>query len=185
MRKGDKSEAVVKTFNANKNDLGYGLLLKKYTQDVSQATPEMIAQAAASTIPSVVPMFWTFRIMVALGFMFLALMVVSFYYAAKNQFMNKPWLLKWALYSIPLPWIACEVGWFVAEFGRQPWTIYGVLPTHLSTSSLTSGSLIFSLSGFVIFYTLLLIAELYLMFKYARLGPASLGTGRYEGEQHV
>ena len=185
MRKGDKSEAVVKTFNANKNDLGYGLLLKKYTQDVSQATPEMIAQAAASTIPSVVPMFWTFRIMVGLGFMFLALMVVSFYYAAKNQFMNKPWLLKWALYSIPLPWIACEVGWFVAEFGRQPWTIYGVLPTHLSTSSLTSGSLIFSLSGFVIFYTLLLIAELYLMFKYARLGPASLGTGRYEGEQHV
>ena len=185
MRKGDKSEAVVKTFNSNKNDLGYGLLLKKYTQDVSQATPEMIAQAAASTIPSVVPMFWTFRIMVALGFMFLALMVVSFYYAAKNQFMNKPWLLKWALYSIPLPWIACEVGWFVAEFGRQPWTIYGVLPTHLSTSSLTSGSLIFSLSGFVIFYTLLLIAELYLLFKYARLGPASLGTGRYEGEQHV
>ncbi|MFZ9646277.1 MAG: cytochrome ubiquinol oxidase subunit I [Fluviibacter sp.] len=185
MRKGDKSEAVVKTFNANKNDLGYGLLLKKYTQDVSQATPEMIQTAAASTIPSVVPMFWTFRIMVALGFMFLALMVVSFYYAAKNQFMNKPWLLKWALYSIPLPWIACEVGWFVAEFGRQPWTIYGVLPTHLSTSSLTSGSLIFSLSGFVIFYTLLLIAELYLMFKYARLGPASLGTGRYEGEKHV
>jgi cytochrome d ubiquinol oxidase subunit I len=185
MRKGDKSEAVLKTFNANKNDLGYGLLLKKYTQDVSQATPEMIAQAAASTIPSVVPMFWTFRIMVGLGLMFLALMVVSFYYAARNQFVNKPWLLKWALYSIPLPWIACEVGWFVAEFGRQPWTIYGVLPTHLSTSSLTSGSLIFSLSGFVIFYTLLLIAELYLMFKYARLGPASLGTGRYEGEKHV
>ncbi|MFZ9616340.1 MAG: cytochrome ubiquinol oxidase subunit I [Fluviibacter sp.] len=55
----------------------------------------------------------------------------------------------------------------------------------MSTSSLTSGSLIFSLSGFVIFYTLLLIAELYLMFKYARLGPASLGTGRYEGEKHV
>jgi cytochrome d ubiquinol oxidase subunit I len=185
MRKGDKSESVAKTFNANKDNLGYGLLLKKYTQDVSQATPEMIQKAAASTIPSVVPMFWTFRIMVLLGFMFLALMVVAFYYAAKNQFMNKPWLLKWALWSIPLPWIACEVGWFVAEYGRQPWTIYGVLPTHLSTSSLTSGSLIFSLTGFVVFYTLLLIAELYLMFKYARLGPASLGTGRYEGEQHV
>lgn len=185
LRKGDKSESVAKTFNANKDNLGYGLLLKKYTQDVSQATPEMIQKAAASTIPSVVPMFWTFRIMVLLGFMFLALMVVAFYYAAKNQFMNKPWLLKWALWSIPLPWIACEVGWFVAEYGRQPWTIYGVLPTHLSTSSLTSGSLIFSLTGFVVFYTLLLIAELYLMLKYARLGPASLGTGRYEGEQHV
>ena len=185
IRKGDKSEALAKQFNANKEHLGYGLLLKKYTQDVSQATPEMIKQAAASTIPAVTPMFWSFRIMVGLGFMFLALMVVAFYYAAKNQFMQKPWLLKWALFSIPLPWIACEVGWFVAEFGRQPWTIYGVLPTHLSTSSLTSGSLIFSLSGFVIFYTLLLIAELYLMFKYARLGPASLGTGRYEGEQHV
>ena len=84
---------------------------------------------------------------------------------------------------IPAPWIACELGWVVAEYGRQPWTIYGVLPTHLSTSTLSVGSIVFSLAGFIIFYTGLLIAEMYLMFKYARLGPSSLGTGKYDAEQ--
>ena len=63
------------------------------------------------------------------------------------------------------------MGWFVAEYGRQPWTIFGVLPTHMSVSALTVGSLYGSLAGFVGFYTLLLIVEMYLMFKFARLGP--------------
>ena len=83
---------------------------------------------------------------------------------------------------LPVPWIACELGWFVAEYGRQPWTIYGVLPTHLSVSTLTVGSLYGSLAGFVGFYTLLLVVEIYLMSKFARQGPGSLGTGRYYGE---
>jgi cytochrome d ubiquinol oxidase subunit I len=96
--------------------------------------------------------------------------------------MQKKWLLKLALFSIPLPWISSEMGWFVAEYGRQPWSIGEVLPTHLSTSTLTTGDLTFSLIGFLGFYTLLLVVEMYLMFKYARLGPSSLGTGRYFGE---
>jgi cytochrome d ubiquinol oxidase subunit I len=157
-------------------------LLRKYTADVSQATPEMIAQAARDSIPKVAPMFWTFRIMVAIGFSFALLFALSFWYSAKNTFMEKRWLLRWALWFIPLPWLACEMGWFVAEYGRQPWTIYGILPTHLSTSTITAGSLYGSLAGFLFFYTGLLVVEMYLMFKYARLGPASLGTGRYEGE---
>ena len=82
-----------------------------------------------------------------------------------------------ALYSIPLPWIAAELGWFVAEYGRQPWVISEVLPTSLGVSTLSKQDLYFSLAGFVGFYTLLLVVELYLMFKYARLGPSSLGTG--------
>lgn len=71
----------------------------------------------------------------------------------------------------------------VAEYGRQPWTIYGILPTHLSTSTLSVGSVLASLPGFIVFYTGLLIAEMYLMIKYTRLGPSSLGTGRYALEQ--
>ena len=169
-------------FEANKADLGYGLLLKKYSTDVALATPEMIAKAARETIPKVAPMFWTFRIMVLIGFAMLALVVVAFWHSAHNTAHQKRWLLRWALWSIPLPWLACEMGWFVAEYGRQPWTIFGILPTHLSTSALSSGSLYGSLAGFMFFYTGLLVVELYLMFKYARLGPASLGTGRYEGE---
>ena len=166
-------------FDAHKADLGFGLLLKKYVSDVSQATPEMLAQAARDSIPKVAPMFWTFRVMVALGFSFLLLFAFAFWHSAKNTFQEQRWLLKWALWFIPLPWIASEMGWFVAEYGRQPWTIFGVLPTHLSTSTLSAASLYGSLAGFLFFYTGLLVVELYLMFKYARLGPASLGTGRY------
>jgi len=175
-------DAAKADFEAHKADLGYGLLLKKYTADVSLATPEMIAQAARDSIPKVVPMFWTFRIMVALGFSFALLFALSFWYSAKNTFHEKRWLLRWALWFIPLPWIASEMGWFVAEYGRQPWTIFGILPTHLSTSTLSVNSLHGSIAGFMFFYTGLLVVEMYLMFKYARLGPASLGTGRYNGE---
>ncbi len=84
---------------------------------------------------------------------------------------------------IPAPWIASEAGWFVAEFGRQPWAIGEVLPTFLATSSLTSADLIFSLTGFLLFYTLLLVIELFLMVKFARIGPSTLGTGRYHFER--
>ncbi len=90
--------------------------------------------------------------------------------------------MRLALWSIPLPWIAAETGWFVAEYGRQPWTISGVLPTHLSVSSLEASQVWLSLAGFLFFYTVLLIIELYLMIKYVRLGPSSLGTGRYHFE---
>jgi cytochrome d ubiquinol oxidase subunit I len=91
--------------------------------------------------------------------------------------------MKVALWSIPLPWIAIELGWIVAEYGRQPWSISEVLPTHLSVSSVSVGQLWFSLTGFVLFYTALLVVELYLIVKYVREGPSSLGTGRYHFER--
>jgi cytochrome d ubiquinol oxidase subunit I len=179
LRAGDMSPETKDLFEKTKDNLGHGLLLKKYTQNVTDATDEQIRMAARDTIPKVAPMFWTFRIMVALGFFLLFLFVASFYYAAKRTIAEKRWLLKLLLYSIPLPWIAAEMGWIVAEYGRQPWTISGILPTHLSTSNLAATSVYLSLAGFVGFYTLLLAAELYLMFKYARLGPQSLHTGQY------
>ena len=179
LRSGDASPETVARFEKSKADLGYGLLLKKYTPNVVDATPEMIRKAADDTIPKIAPLFWTFRVMVALGFWFLILFALSFYCVAKRTIAKNTTLLKLALYSIPLPWIAAEMGWFVAEYGRQPWTISGILPTQLSTSSLAPASLYFSLAGFVGFYSLLLVAELYLMFKYARLGPQSLHLGRY------
>jgi cytochrome d ubiquinol oxidase subunit I len=130
----------------------------------------------------VAPLFWTFRAMVALGFSFALLFTLSFWYSLKGTFADKRWLLRWAVLFIPLPWIANELGWFVAEYGRQPWSIFGVLPTHLSVSTLSIGNLYGSLAGFIGFYTLLLVVELYLMFKFARLGPSSLGTGKYHFE---
>jgi cytochrome d ubiquinol oxidase subunit I len=182
LRSGDTSDETRALFEKNRDNLGHGLLLKKYTQNVVDATEEQIRMAARDTIPRVAPMFWSFRIMVAAGFIILFIFAASFYYVAKRNITEKKWLLKLSLYSIPLPWIAAELGWIVAEYGRQPWTISGILPTGLSTSNLEPSSVYLSLAGFVAFYTLLLAAELYLMFKYARLGPQSLHTGQYGKE---
>jgi cytochrome d ubiquinol oxidase subunit I len=183
LKSGDKSPEARAAFNELKSDLGYGLLLKKYTATVIDATPEQITKASNDSIPKVLPLFLGFRLMVGLGVLFLFIFATSFYFLIRRRLAKKRWLLKLALFSIPLPWVAIETGWIVAEYGRQPWTISGVLPTHLSASTLQVNDLYFSLAGFMGFYTLLLVVELYLMFKYARLGPSSLHTGKYHFEQ--
>lgn len=183
IRAGDKSPEKIAAFNEVKDDLGYGLLLKKYTPNVVDASEEQIKQAAKDTIPSVPSMFWSFRAMVGSGIVMLVLFACAFWASARKNEESKPWLLKFALYSLPLPWIATQTGWFVAEHGRQPWTIGGVLPTHLSASSLTTADLWGSLLALIAFYTLLLVVEMYLMIRFARLGPSSLHTGRYHFEQ--
>jgi cytochrome d ubiquinol oxidase subunit I len=182
LRGGTASDTDRESFNQLKADLGYGLLLKRFTPNVIDASEEQIKLAAKDTVPSVAPLFWTFRLMVAAGFLMLVLFALSFYYTAKKTACSKPWLMRFALYSLPLPWIAVECGWFVAEFGRQPWAIGEVLPTFLGTSTLTEWDLIGSIAGFVFFYTVLLVAEMYLMIKFAKQGPSSLHTGRYHGE---
>lgn len=182
LRKNRTDEQAQVTLKKYGNDLGFGLLLKSYVPDVRQATEADIAHAARETIPRVTPMFWSFRIMVLSGFLMLLLMAVAFYASVKNNFAEKRWLLKWTFWSLPLPWLACEAGWFVAEYGRQPWTVYGVLPTNLSVSSLTAANIWGSIFGFVTLYTILLIVEMYLMVRFSRQGPGSLGTGRYANE---
>jgi cytochrome d ubiquinol oxidase subunit I len=183
LRAGDASPALLQEFNSLKQHLGYGLLLKRYTPKVTDATPEQIHRAALDTIPNVGVMFWSFRVMVGLGFYMLALIAVSFYYCAKREFDRKRWLLKLIVFSMPAPWIAAELGWIVAEYGRQPWTIGEVLPTLLSTSTLSTGDLIGSITALVALYTAFMIAAAYLMVKFVRLGPSSLHTGRYFFEQ--
>ena len=182
IRRGNAGPDVLSTFDQYKSDLGYGLLLKRYTEAVVDATPQQIALAAEDTIPAVLPLFFAFRFMVGLGLLMLFLVGASFYFMMRRTIQRQRWLLTALLWSIPLPWIACEIGWFVAEYGRQPWAIGEVLPTFLATSSLTTGDLIFSLAGFIGFYTFLLLIEVALMVRIARLGPSTLGTGKYFGE---
>ncbi|GHU32246.1 cytochrome d ubiquinol oxidase subunit I [Betaproteobacteria bacterium] len=174
MNKNPNDTVARETFQQHEADMGYGLLVKRHVEDVRQATPEVIAKAAVDSVPKVAPLFWSFRVMVGLGFLMFALFVVAIWLSISNKHRQYPLLLKAFLYSLPAPWIACMCGWFVAEYGRQPWTVFGMLPTHLSASSLSSASLWGSLAGFVGFYTLLLIVEMFLMFKYARLGPTVL-----------
>ena len=182
LRAGDKSEENMAAFDEVKGDLGYGLLLKRYTPDVVDATEEQIKAAAKDTIPQVAPMFWTFRVMVACGFTMLLLFSLSFYYTARRQEYKKRWLLKFAMFALPLPWIANEMGWFVAEFGRQPWAIGEILPTYVATSTLSETDLWMSIAGFAALYSLFLVIEVFLMVKYIRKGPSALGTGRYDNE---
>jgi cytochrome d ubiquinol oxidase subunit I len=130
LKSGDRSPEAKAEFDRLKDDLGYGLLLKKYTANVVDATPEQIAAAVNDTIPNVAPIFWSFRFMVGIGLWLLFVFSAAFIILARRQLARNRWIMKVAMWSIPLPWIAMELGWIVAEYGRQPWTISEVLPTH-------------------------------------------------------
>lgn len=183
LRAGDKSEATKTLFDQHKKDLGYGLLLKRYVEDPSKADEGMIKKAAWDSVPYVPYLFWSFRIMVGLGFAMLGMFGLSFYLLARGRLEKNRWLLHLLVWSIPMPWLACELGWFVAEYGRQPWAIGEVLPTFLATSALTTTDIITSMAAYLLFYSVLLAIEMYLMFHFARLGPSSLHTGRYHHER--
>ncbi|WP_413734672.1 cytochrome ubiquinol oxidase subunit I [Sodalis sp. RH21] len=183
LRSGHADAAVRSQFNEVKQDLGYGLLLKRYTEDVPNATEDQIQRATNDSIPRVAPLYFSFRIMVLGGVLMLIIITLSFWSVVRNRIGQKRWLHRAALYGIPIPWIAIEAGWFVAEYGRQPWAIGEILPTAVANSSLTAGDILFSMGLICGLYTLFLVAEMYLMFKYARLGPSSLKTGRYHFEQ--
>jgi cytochrome d ubiquinol oxidase subunit I len=109
--------------------------------------------------------------MVGCGFWFVALFGTAFYFSATRR-LDRYRLFLWAgLLSLPLPWFAAELGWIVAEYGRQPWVIEGVLPTFLGVSGTDAHNVFASLLGFILFYSSLAVADLYLMVKYIRLGP--------------
>ena len=85
IRAGDASAAVKADFEAHKADLGFALLLAKYTEGIAGAGEDLVQKAATDTIPGVAPLFWTFRIMVACGFTMLFIFVMAFYYSAAIQ----------------------------------------------------------------------------------------------------
>lgn len=162
-------------FNLYGEDLGYGLLLLRDLDDPRDAGPDDIEAAAWSVVPDVPVLFWSFRIMVALGFYFILLFAVAFYFASRHQLSERRGFLRLALYSLPLPWISAELGWIVAEYGRQPWSIEGLLPTFLGASATSATNVWLSLSGFVIFYTVLAVVDVWLMVRLIRRGPDGLG----------
>jgi cytochrome d ubiquinol oxidase subunit I len=160
------------SFDAHKADLGYALLLKKYRPDVENATGEEIAKAALDTVPDVWPLFWSFRIMVGIGFFYIAFFALWFWKASRRTLDKNPVLLRIALWTLPLPWLGVEVGWFIAEYGRQPWVVEGVLPTFYAASGLRVWDLAISLSFFLIVYSVLLGIMIWLMRRTIAHGPA-------------
>ncbi|MBE3639886.1 cytochrome ubiquinol oxidase subunit I [Mangrovicoccus algicola] len=167
----DVTPQMVSRFEESSADLGYAFLLLRYTDDPRTATEAQILQAADDTVPHVFPIFWAFRIMVGLGFAFIGIMAYFFVRSSFRGMTYPRWALRAAVIVIPAPWIAAEMGWIVAEYGRQPWTVDGILPTALSVSHLGVGEVLFTIAGFVVFYTVLFIIEMGLMLKYIRKGP--------------
>ena len=178
-KQADVPADVVTTFEDHGANLGYALLLMRYTEDPRKATQAQIQQAAQDTVPPVGPLFWSFRIMVALGMFFIALTATFFVLSACRKLDAYPWLLKVAVMAIPLPWIAAECGWIVAELGRQPWIIEGVLPTAMAVSNLGAGTVLMTIIMFVAIYTVMFGIEMVLMRKAILTGPSE------ESEPHL
>jgi cytochrome d ubiquinol oxidase subunit I len=171
LRKNPVDAAAHATFKEHAVDLGFALLVKPYAPNVVDATDAQIAQAAHDTIPNVAALFWSFRIMVGLGFFFIALFATAFFLSARRLLERWRLFLWIAALALPLPWISCELGWIVAECGRQPWAIYGILPTALAVSSIPAHDVWLSLGGFLLFYTVLAIVDVFLITRTIKLGP--------------
>lgn len=169
--KADPTDAAARSlFELHRNDLGYGLMLKRHVADPRTATPEQIRDAAWNTVPNVPVMFWTFRFMAAIGFAMIALFATAFLLCTLRKHETR-WFLWLCVAAIPLPWIAAELGWVVAEFGRQPWAVEGVLPTFLGASSLTVPQLWATIIGFTLFYGALAVVEVGLILHTIKKGP--------------
>ena len=159
-------------FEAHRNDLGYGLMLRRFVEDPRDATPEQIRDAAWATVPNVPVMFWTFRFMAGIGFLMIGLFATAFILCTLRKHDTR-WFLRLAVLAIPLPWIAAELGWIVAEVGRQPWAVEGVLPTFLGASSLTVPQLWGTIIGFTVLYGALAVVEVGLILRTISKGPFS------------
>jgi cytochrome d ubiquinol oxidase subunit I len=122
--------------------------------------------------PPVWPTFLSFRVMVGLGTAMILVCLLAAWFSRREDFAEKTWLLKLALLSLPMPYIAGQLGWVVAEVGRQPWIVYGVLKTADAVSkSISTAQVVGSLAGFTLLYGGLAVVDVWLLAKYARRGP--------------
>lgn len=143
-----------------------------------QGIEELQAEAAAkygsdNYVPNVTVLFWSFRIMIAIGGLMTLLALLSLYFARKGTLARQKCLLKVLLFALPLPFIANSVGWFIAECGRQPWIVVGLQKTAEAVSpNLTSGDVWLTLIGFTALYLVLIILALYVAVRFIRQNPA-------------
>ncbi len=122
--------------------------------------------------PPVLPTFWSFRLMVLLGFAMMLLSFLAVIYSKRRTLEAHRLFLTLMLFSIPLPYLAGQLGWVVAEVGRQPWIVYGVLKTSAAVSlSISTIQVYASLLGFTVLYGALGVIDIYLLSKFAKKGP--------------
>ena len=153
----DKDDALanqsLQTLRANFQDFGYGYLNSPY-----------------DAIPSVPLVFYSFRLMVGLGMLFVLLFSCSWWYAKKRKFEKFKFIPYLAIACVPLAYVASQCGWIVAEVGRQPWVVQNLMPTNVAITRIASGWVVTTFWMFAILFTLLLIAEIGIMFTQIRKG---------------
>ena len=153
----DKDDALasqsLQTLRANFRDFGYGYLNSPY-----------------DTIPPVPLVFYSFRLMVGLGMLFVLLFICSWWYAKKRKFEKFKFIPYLAIACVPLAYIASQCGWIVAEVGRQPWVVQNLMPTNVAITRIASGWVVTTFWMFAILFTLLLIDEIGIMFTQIRKG---------------
>ena len=157
----DKNDAVaaeaLARFTANKEFLGYGYL----------SSPE-------EAVPPVSTSFYSFHIMVILGTFFPILFLAFLFFTLKGKIAEQRWLLPIGVLSFFLGHVAGQMGWIVAEVGRQPWAIQGLMPVKVATTNLAVGNVQATFFMFLAIFTLLLIAEIKIMTKQISIGPEGL-----------
>ena len=122
--------------------------------------------------PPVLPVFIGFRTMVIIGTLLIFLSIYGWF--RRNKILESPGYLKILVFSIPLPYLAIEMGWIVTEVGRQPWIVYGVLKTAEAVSPIDAVQVLFSLIGFIAVYSLLGAIGFYLIVQNAKKGPGAV-----------
>jgi cytochrome bd ubiquinol oxidase subunit I len=153
-----KQEESLVVFRENFKYFGYGFL-----------------NDPKSIIPNVPITFYSFHIMVGLGFYFIFLFVAVIILILRDKLIEKKWLLRLLVFTVPLAFIASLSGWVVAEVGRQPWTIQDLLPAVASVSQIDASAVQITFWLFTAVFTVLLIAELKIMFKQIKIGPKEGG----------
>lgn len=122
-------------------------------------------------IPNVPVSFYSFHFMVILGFLFIMVFATALYLLFKGTLSDNKWFLWIALLSIPLPYVASELGWILTEMGRQPWIIQDMMPLSMAVSQISSGSVITTFILFAVLFTVLFISEISIMVKQVKTGP--------------
>ncbi len=122
-------------------------------------------------IPNVKASFYSFHLMVMLGFYFILVFSLALFFLYRGTLSKNRWFLWIALCSLLLPYVAGEMGWVLAEMGRQPWIIQDLMPVSAAVSQISSGSVITTFILFAVLFTLLLIAEISIMIRQIKLGP--------------
>jgi len=122
-------------------------------------------------IPNVKLNFYSFHVMVILGAHFIIFCLIVLWLSLKNRWGNHKWLMWVAMITIPMPWIASQAGWLVAEMGRQPWVVYELMPTISAVTRLKPGAVQLTFWIFLATFTLLFIAEIKILLTQIKKGP--------------